>query len=134
MAVSDPISDLFTCIRNANMKKKDSLEVFASNFKENILNILMKEGYIKAFKKVVVNNKNKFQIFLKYTDDKFKTRVITGLKKISKPGLRVHKKVSKLEKVRSGIGIALVSTSQGLLTDREARKLNVGGEVIGYIW
>jgi len=134
MAVSDPISDLFTCIRNANLKRKDSLEVFSSNIKEKILTILEKEGFIRSFKKVVVDKKTKFQIFLKYADDKLKSRVITGITRISKPGLRIYKKISKINKVRAGIGIAIISTSKGLVTDKEARKLNIGGEIIGYIW
>lgn len=134
MAVSDPISDLFTCMRNANLKKKDSLEVFYSSVKENILRIMEEEGFIKSFKKVVVDNKNKIQIFLKFADNKLKSRVITDLVRVSKPGLRVYRKVSKIKKVKSGIGIAIISTSKGLLTDREARKLNLGGEIIGYIW
>lgn len=132
MSVSDPIADMFTCIRNASMKKKEVLAVPASKIKENILEILYKEGYIKSYKKIEIDAKKTFQIFLKYSVNK--DRVITNIERISKPGLRIYRNIDDIKKVRSGIGIALVSTSKGLMTDKEARKLRVGGEIIGYIW
>ncbi len=132
MSVTDPIADMFTSIRNANMKKKEFLEVPVSKIKENILQILYTEGYIKSYKKLEIDSKKVFQVYLKYSQSK--ERVITNIKRVSKPGLRIYRSIERIKKVRAGIGLALVSTSKGLMTDKEARNLKVGGEIIGYIW
>jgi len=132
MSVTDPIADMFTCIRNANMKHFEKLDVPASNLKEGILDILRKEGFIKNYKKIEVGPQGLLRIFLKYGENK--ERAITGLRRISTPGLRIYKGLDSIPKVRSGLGIAIISTPKGLLTDREARYKKVGGEVIGYIW
>lgn len=133
MSCTDPIADMFTCIRNANIKYFEKLDVPASNLKENILEILKKEGFIKNYKKIDSENKQGLlRIFLKYGPNKEK--LINGIKRISTPGLRIYKGLENIPKVRSGMGIAIISTPHGLLTDREARYKKVGGEIIGYIW
>ena len=132
MTMTDPIADMLTRIRNANMVRHEKLEVPASNIKKEIAEILKREGFIRDVEYVEDNKQGIIRIFLKYGKDN--ERVITGLKRISKPGLRVYAKTDEVPKVLNGLGIALVSTSQGLLTDKEARAKQVGGEILAYIW
>ena len=132
MNTTDPIADMLTRIRNANTSKHKTVDIPASNIKKSIAEILFKEGYIKAFEEIDNENQGIIRITLKY--DESGKRVIAGLKRISKPGLRVYSSKDELPKVLNGLGIALISTSKGIMTDREARKEGVGGEVIAYIW
>ena len=132
MTMSDPIADMLTRIRNANMVRHEKLEVPASNVKKEIAEILKREGFVRDVEYVEDNKQGIIRIFLKYGKDN--ERVITGLKRISKPGLRVYAKTNEVPKVLNGLGIALVSTSNGLLTDKEARAKQVGGEILAYIW
>ena len=132
MTMTDPIADMLTRIRNANMVRHEKLEVPASNLKKEIAEILKREGFIRDVEYVEDNKQGIIRIFLKYGKDN--ERVITGLKRISKPGLRVYAKTDEVPKVLNGLGIALVSTSQGLLTDKEARAKKVGGEILAYVW
>lgn len=132
MQITDTIADLLTRIRNAASAKHETVEIPASNMKKAIVEILFDEGYIKKF---VVSEDGKqgiIKVFLKYTDDK--KSVITGLKRVSKPGLRIYSDVENMPKVMKGLGIALISTSKGIMTDRRARRENVGGEVLAFIW
>jgi small subunit ribosomal protein S8 len=133
MTMSDPIADMLTRIRNANTAKHDTVDVPASKIKVAIAEILLKEGYIKAFDLVDAGSYNNIHITLKYGKDK-SVKTITGLKRISKPGLRIYAGKDELPHVLGGLGIAIVSTNKGILTDKEARKENVGGEVLAYIW
>ena len=133
MAMSDPIADMLTRIRNANTAKHDTVDVPASKMKVSIAEILLNEGYIKAFDIVDDGNFKTIRITLKYGADK-NEKIITGLKRISKPGLRVYASKEDLPKVLGGRGIAIISTNKGVLTDKEARKQNVGGEVLAYVW
>ena len=132
MNTTDPIADMLTRIRNANSAKHKTVDVPASKMKSAIAEILFKEGYIKSFE--VINNENQgiIRITLKY--DEKGTRVIDGIKRISKPGLRVYANKEELPKVLNGLGIAIISTSKGLKTDKEAREAGIGGEVLAYIW
>ena len=132
MMTTDPIADMLTRIRNANSAKHKTVDVPASKMKNAIAEILFKEGYIKSFE--VINNENQgiIRITLKY--DENGTRVIDGIKRISKPGLRVYANKEELPKVLNGLGIAIISTSKGLKTDKEAREAGIGGEVLAYIW
>ena len=130
---SDPIADMLTRIRNANTAKHDTVDVPASKMKISIAEILLKEGYIKKYEIEEVNGFKSLHITLKYGKDK-NEKVISGLKRISKPGLRVYANVEEMPKVLGGLGIAIVSTNKGVITDKEARKLNVGGEVLAYVW
>lgn len=132
MVMTDPIADFLTRIRNANMVRHESLEVPASNMKLAIATILKNEGFIKDFSVEEDGKQNVIKVFLKYGKDG--ERVITGLKRISKPGLRVYAKTGDVPKVLNGLGIAIVSTSEGVITDKEARAKNVGGEVLAYVW
>ncbi|MCM3387706.1 MULTISPECIES: 30S ribosomal protein S8 [Bacillales] len=132
MTMTDPIADMLTRIRNANMVRHEKLEVPASNLKKEIAEILKREGFVRDVEYVEDNKQGIIRIFLKY--GKENERVITGLKRISKPGLRVYAKTDEVPRVLNGLGIALVSTSQGLLTDKEARAKKVGGEILAYIW
>ena len=132
MTMTDPIADMLTRIRNANMVRHEKLEVPASNIKKEIAEILKREGFIRDVEYVEDNKQGIIRIFLKY--GKENERVITGLKRISKPGLRVYAKTDEVPKVLNGLGIALVSTSNGLLTDKEARAKKVGGEILAYVW
>ena len=132
MTVSDPIADMLTRIRNANMVRHESLEIPASNIKKEIATILKAEGFVKNVEFIDDEKQGVIRVFLKYGGNN--ERVITGLKRISKPGLRVYAQKEELPKVLNGLGIALVSTSEGVLTDKEARKRNTGGEVLAYIW
>ena len=132
MTMSDPIADMLTRIRNANMVRHEKLEVPASNMKREIAEILKREGFVRDVEFVKDNKQGIIRIFLKYGQNN--ERVITGLKRISKPGLRVYAKTNEVPKVLNGLGIALVSTSHGVLTDKEARAKQVGGEVVAYVW
>ena len=133
MNITDPIADMLTRIRNANSSKHKTVDVPASNMKLAIANILLKEGYIKSFEEIKVeNNQVILRITLKY--DEKGSRVIDGLKRISKPGLRVYASKDELPQVLNGLGIALISTSKGIKTDKEARNEGLGGEVLAYIW
>ena len=132
MVMTDPIADMLTRIRNANQMKHDTVEMPASKLKTEILTVLKEEGYITDFKAVNDGVQGAIRVTLKYLANK--ERAVRGLKKISKPGLRVYAKTDELPRVLNGLGIAIVSTSQGLMTDREARKKQVGGEIIAYIW
>lgn len=136
MVMTDPIADMLTRIRNANKMKHETVLIPASKFKKEILDVLKKEGFISKVEKVKEKNKvsENFRVTLKYSETREKERVIKGLKRISKPGLRVYAKVEELPRVFNGLGIALVSTPNGVLTDRDARKQKVGGEIIAYVW
>ena len=132
MQITDPIADLLTRIRNAQAAKHDSVTVPASNMKKAICQILVDEGYIKNFSVEEDGKQGIIRVTLKYTDSR--TPVITGLRRVSKPGLRIYSSCEDMPKVRKGLGIAIVSTSKGIMTDKKARELNVGGEVLAYIW
>ena len=131
--MTDPIADMLTRIRNANTSKHDTVDVPASKMKVSIADILFKEGYIQKYELVDDGSFKTIRITLKYGKDK-NEKIITGLKRISKPGLRVCAGKDELPRVLGGLGIAIISTNQGVVTDKEARKLNVGGEVLAYIW
>jgi len=130
--VTDPIADLLTRIRNANIVRNKEVVIPASKTKIEIIKILKEEGFIVNYKIIKKETHNEIVVTLKYSEKK--ERVITGLKRISKPGLRVYVKSCDMPKVRNGLGIAIVSTSKGILTDKVARKENLGGEVLAYIW
>ncbi|MCI5835768.1 MAG: 30S ribosomal protein S8 [Firmicutes bacterium] len=130
--VTDPIADMLTRIRNANAMRYKEVEVPASNLKQEIARILKEEGFIADYKIKENSVQNIIVLSLKYGQNK--ERVISGLKRISKPGLRVYAKASEMPKVLNGLGIAIVSTSKGLMTDKNARKESLGGEVLAYIW
>lgn len=130
--VTDPIADMLTRIRNANQMRDNEVEVPASNLKIEIAKILKEEGFVNDYKIKKNNIQNIIVINLKYTENK--VRVITGLKKISKPGLRVYVKAEEVPKVLNGLGIAIISTSKGVMTDKKARELSLGGEVLAYVW
>ncbi|MCI6275876.1 MAG: 30S ribosomal protein S8 [Clostridium sp.] len=132
MVMTDPIADLLTRIRNANAVKHEIVEIPSSNIKKAITNILLQEGYIKEIEEYSEGVVPMMRITLKYGINN--ERVITGIKKISKPGLRVYCQKDDVPKVLNGLGVAVISTSKGILTDREARKAGVGGEVICYVW
>lgn len=132
MVMTDPIADYLTRIRNANMAKHDSVEISASNIKKSISEILKREGFIRDYEVADDNKQGVIKVFLKYGPNG--ERVISGLKRISKPGLRNYVSAEDLPKVLNGLGIAIVSTSAGVITDKEARQKNVGGEVIAYVW
>lgn len=132
MLITDPIADMLTRIRNALVAKHETVDVPASNMKLAIAEILLNEGYIKSYTVNDEGVEKMMNIVLKYGPNK--QRVITGLKRVSKPGLRVYARKDRLPKVLNGLGIAIISTSRGIMTDREARKEGVGGEVLAYIW
>ena len=132
MVMTDPIADYLTRIRNANMAKHDSVEIPASNIKKSLTEILKQEGFIRDYEVTEDSKQGVIKITLKYGPNG--ERVISGLKRISKPGLRNYVSADNLPKVLNGLGIAIVSTSAGILTDKEAREKNVGGEVIAYVW
>ena len=132
MVMTDPIADFLTRIRNANMVKHDVLEVPASKIKREIAEILKKEGFIRDVEYIEDDKQGVIRVFLKY--GRTGERVITNLKRISKPGLRVYSQKDQLPRVLGGLGIAIVSTSQGMMTDKTARKAGLGGEVIAYVW
>ena len=133
MTMSDPIADMLTRIRNANSAKHDTVDVPASKMKTAIADILVDEGYIAKYVMMDEGAKKTLRLYLKYGADK-NEKIISGLKKISKPGLRVYASAEEMPKVLGGLGIAIVSTNQGVITDKQARRLNVGGEVLAYIW
>ena len=132
MQITDPVADMLTRIRNANTAKHESVDVPASNLKKAIAKILLDEGYIKSYEVVEDGTQGVIRIQLKYLAGKEK--VISGLRRVSKPGLRVYARCEELPKVLGGLGIAIISTSKGLMTDKEARKNAIGGEVLAYIW
>lgn len=132
MVMTDPIADLLTRIRNANIVKHETVEIPSSNIKKAIANIMLQEGYIKNVEEYTDGSVPMLKVTMKYGQNKEKT--ITGLKRISKPGLRVYCRKEEIPRVLNGLGVAIVSTSKGIVTDREARKLAVGGEVLCYIW
>ena len=133
MTMSDPIADMLTRIRNANTAKHDTVDIPSSKMKLSIAEILLKEGYIKKYDVIEDGNFKTIQITLKYGQDK-NEKIITNLKRISKPGLRVYAGKDELPRVFNGLGVAIISTNKGILTDREARKLQVGGEVLAFVW
>ena len=132
MVVNDPIADMLTRIRNAQVAKHDSVTMPASNMKKSIAKLLLEEGYIKSYECIDDGLQGNIKITLKYLDKK--QPVIVGLKRISKPGLRVYASCEDLPKVLGGLGIAIISTSKGVMTDKAARKENLGGEVLCYVW
>jgi len=132
MAVTDPIADMLTIIRNASSAQKDIVEVKRSSLSEEVIKILKREGFLSDYRAIKDNKQGIIRIYLKYHEDK--TPVITGLRRISKPSLRIYKGKEEIPEVRGGLGVAIISTSQGLLTDREAREKGVGGEVLCYAW
>ena len=132
MTMTDPVADMLTRIRNANTAGHATVYIPASKIKKNIADILQREGYIKGYDVVEGETQDTLRVAMKYGPDKAK--VINGIKRISKPGLKVYAKKTEVPKVLGGLGIAIISTSNGLITDKEARKLGVGGEVICYVW
>ncbi len=130
---NDPIADMLTRIRNANMAKHDTVDIPSSKMKLAIVEILLNEGYIEKYEMVPDGNFQAIRVTLKYGRDK-NERVITGLKRISKPGLRVYANKGEIPKVLGGLGTVIMSTNQGVITDKEARKLQVGGEVLAFVW
>ena len=132
MQITDPVADMLTRIRNANSAKHDTVDVPASNLKKAMAQILQDEGYIKSYSVEDNGNQGVIHISLKYLGNKEK--VITGLRRVSKPGLRVYAGADELPQVLRGLGIAIISTSKGVMTDKEARKLHIGGEVLAFVW
>lgn len=130
--MTDPIADMLTRVRNSNNAKHDSVDIPASNVKKEIAQILLNEGFIKGFDYIEDSKQGIIRIDLKYGQSKEK--VISGIKRISKPGLRVHVKSDNVPRVLGGLGIAIISTSKGMMTDKDARKSSVGGEVLCYVW
>ena len=133
MQITDPIADMLTRIRNANNAKHDTVDVPASNMKKAIAQILLDEGYIKSFQLIDDGTQGVIRITLKYTQPG-KEKVISGLRRVSKPGLRVYAGADELPHVLKGLGIAIVSTSKGVMTDKKAREAHVGGEVLAFVW
>jgi len=131
--VNDVTADMLTRIRNANQMKYETVETIGTKVTVEIASILQEEGYITSFEETKNPNGNKLSLTLKYGDNK-KERVIVGLKRISRPGLRVYAKTNELPRVLNGLGIAIISTSKGIMTDKKAREANLGGEVLAYIW
>ncbi|MBQ6067105.1 MAG: 30S ribosomal protein S8 [Clostridia bacterium] len=132
MQITDPIADMLTRIRNANSAKHDTVSVPASNMKKAIAQILVDEGYIKSYKVIEDGKQGVIEIALKYGPNK--SQVLLGLRRVSKPGLRIYSDCENMPKVMKGLGIAILSTSKGIMTDKDARKANVGGEVLAFIW
>ena len=132
MQITDTIADMLTRIRNANSAKHPTVDVPASNMKKQIAQILVDEGYIKNFRVIEDDKQGVIRITLKYTENK--SQVITGLRRVSKPGLRIYSNSKDMPKVMKGLGIAIVSTSKGIMTDKKARNLKVGGEVLAFVW
>ncbi|MCI6401168.1 MAG: 30S ribosomal protein S8 [Candidatus Fimivicinus sp.] len=132
MQITDSIADMLTRIRNANSAKHDTVQIPASNMKKAIAQILVDEGYVKSFKVIDDGKQGMIEIALKYGPNK--SQVITGLRRVSKPGLRIYTNCEEMPKVMKGLGIAILSTSKGVMTDKDARKANVGGEVLAFIW
>ena len=132
MQITDSIADMLTRIRNANSAKHDTVQIPASNMKKAIAQILVDEGYVKSFKVIDDGKQGMIEIALKYGPNK--SQVITGLRRVSKPGLRIYTNCEEMPKVMKGLGVAILSTSKGVMTDKEARKANGGGEVLAFIW
>ena len=132
MQITDSIADMLTRIRNANSAKHDTVQIPASNMKKAIAQILVDEGYVKSFKVIDDGKQGMIEIALKYGPNN--SQVITGLRRVSKPGLRIYTNCEEMPKVMKGLGVAILSTSKGVMTDKEARKANVGGEVLAFIW
>ena len=132
MQITDTIADMLTRIRNANSAKHDTVDVPASNMKKSIAQILLDEGYIKSFQVIEDGKQGVIRITLKYNAGK--SQVITGLRRVSKPGLRIYTSCEDMPRVMKGLGIAIMSTPKGVMTDRQARKENVGGEVLAFVW
>ena len=133
MTMSDPIADMLTRIRNANTAKHDTVDVPSSKMKLAIADILVKEGFIKKYDVVEYGNFKTIRITLKYGKDK-NEKIISGIKRISKPGLRIYANKEDMPKVLGGLGVAIISTNQGVITDKQARELGVGGEVLAFVW
>ena len=132
MQITDTIADMLTRVRNANTAKHDTVDIPASNMKKAIAQILVDEGFVKSFQVINDGKQGVIRINLKYGENK--SAVITGLRRVSKPGLRIYTSCEDMPKVMKGLGVAIVSTSKGVMTDKEARKLNVGGEVLAFVW
>ena len=132
MHITDPIADMLTRIRNANDQRHATVDIPASNMKKAIAKILLDEGYVKNVELIDDNTQGVIRVTLKYAENKQK--VLTGLKRVSKPGLRIYASKEELPQVLKGLGIAIISTSKGIMTDKEARRQNVGGEVLAFIW
>ena len=132
MQISDVIADLLTRIRNANDAKHETVDIPASNMKKAIVEILLTEGYIKSYQMIEDGKQGIIRVTLKYSQGKAK--VIRGLRRVSKPGLRIYANAENLPRVMNGLGIAIISTSKGIMTDKQARKANVGGEVLAFVW
>lgn len=132
MQITDSIADMLTRIRNANSAKHDSVKIPASNMKKAIAQILVDEGYVKNYKIVDDGKQGVIEINLKFGPNK--SQVITGLRRVSKPGLRIYTNCEEMPKVMRGLGVAILSTSKGIMTDKDARKANIGGEVLAFIW
>ncbi len=132
MQISDVIADLLTRIRNANDAKHETVDIPASNMKKAIVEILLSEGYIKGYQMVEDGKQGVIRVTLKYGQGKAK--VIRGLRRVSKPGLRIYANAEELPRVMNGLGVAIISTSKGIMTDKQARKANVGGEVLAFVW
>ena len=132
MQITDPVADMLTRIRNANSAKHETVDVPASNLKKAIAQILLEEGYIKSYTLVDNGNQGVIHITLKYLAKK--APVISGLKRVSKPGLRIYAGAEELPRVLKGLGIAIISTSRGVMTDKKARQLHIGGEVLAFVW
>ena len=132
MQITDSIADMLTRNRNANSAEHDTVQIPASNMKKAIAQILVDEGYVKSFKVIDDGKQGMIEIALKYGPNK--SQVITGLRRVSKPGLRIYTNCEEMPKVMKGLGVAILSTSKGVMTDKEARKANVGGEVLAFIW
>ena len=132
MHITDPIADMLTRIRNANSQKHETVDIPASNMKKAIAQILVDEGYVKGFEVIEDGKQGVIHMTLKYGQNK--SQVITGLRRVSKPGLRIYTSVEDMPRVMKGLGVAIISTPKGVMTDKKARKENVGGEVLAFIW
>ncbi|MDD6980243.1 MAG: 30S ribosomal protein S8 [Clostridia bacterium] len=132
MQISDVIADLLTRIRNANDAKHETVDIPASNMKKSIVDILLSEGYIQGYQRIEDGKQGIIRVTLKYGQGK--TKVLRGLRRVSKPGLRIYASAEKLPRVMNGLGIAIISTSKGIMTDKQARKAGVGGEVLAFVW
>lgn len=132
MQISDVIADLLTRIRNANNAKHETVDIPASNMKKSIVEILLNEGYIKGYQLIEDGKQGIIRVTLKYGQGK--SKVIRGLRRVSKPGLRIYANAEELPRVMNGLGVAIISTSKGIMTDKQARKANVGGEVLAFVW
>lgn len=132
MQISDVIADLLTRIRNANDAKHETVDIPASNMKKAIVDILLSEGYIQGYQRIEDGKQGSIRVTLKYGQGK--TKVLRGLRRVSKPGLRIYANAEKLPRVMNGLGVAIISTSKGIMTDKQARKAGIGGEVLAFVW